>query len=366
MRTRPRRSLAVALLATALTLAACGGSTADPGTGAADNEPTSDPAAAASDDETAADERDTVRGDGSFPRTFVHDESLEADEYYQHLPNEVVIEAKPQRIVSLAPGEYTDALLALGITPVGTSTYGDVAGRATDDPEVFPPAIGQLAVDAELFAVGSCCEFDAELLATLEPDLFLGTTYSADGDANLEQLAPVVEPFGSRDWRETFRRVAFAVGEDERAEEIIADWDARAADLRAQLEGTSVALVRPRPDSIFVYGPPSNAGTILAELGLDLLPAPEGSSITADAPGAIGDISLERISEMADAEHIFVITYNVDEQQLEEYTSNPLWQQLPAVQAGNVHLVEGTAWTNHGPIGADAVLDEIEAALIDG
>jgi len=113
------------------------------------------------------------------------------------------------------------------------------------------------------------------------------------------------------------------------------------------------------------HGPPSNAGTIFAELGLDMLPAPEGSSITDDAPGAIGDISLERISEMADAKHMFLITYNVDEQQLDGYTSNPLWQQLPAVQAGNVHLVEGTAWTNHGPIGADAVLGEIEAALLD-
>lgn len=67
---------------------------------------------------------------------------------------------------------------------------------------------------------------------------------------------------------------------------------------------------------------------------------------------------------MVNAEHIFVITYNVDDQQLEEYTSNPLWQQLPAVQAGNVHLVEGTAWTNHGPVGAGVVLDEVEAALL--
>jgi iron complex transport system substrate-binding protein len=349
------RGLTGVLLATAFTLAACGGSAEETATDAAVDEPAT---------EAATDETSDELNDVPFPRTFVHDDSLEADEYYQHLPNEVVIEARPQRIVSLAPGEYTDALLALGVEPVGTSTYGDVAGRSVDDPEVFPPAIGEQAVEAGLFAVGSCCEFDAELLATLDPELFLGTTYSADGDANLEQLAPLVEPFGSRDWRETFRRVAFAIGEDGRAEEIVADWDARAAELRARLEGTQVALVRPRPDPVYVYGPPSNAGTILAELGLEMLPAPEGSSITADAPGAIGDISLERISEVGDAEHLFVITYNVDDQQLEEYTSNPLWQQLPAVQDGNVHLVEGTAWTNHGPIGADVVLDEIEAALL--
>lgn len=343
-----------------LALTACGGTqstgSASGGTG------TSEPALA----ETSPGPSPTAAAEeegGDFPRTFVHDPSLAGDEYYGHLPTEVIIEEKPERIVSLAPGEYTDGLLALDIEPVGSATYADVSGRSVTDPEAWPPAIADEAVAAEIFSVGSCCEFDVELIATLEPDLIVGTTYDASGDANLAALAPLVEPFTGRDWRDTFRQQAFAIGSVERAEQVIADWESRVTDLREQFAGSTVAIVRPRPDSIWVYGPPSNAGTILSEVGLDLLPAPEGSSITDDAPGAIGEISLERISEMAEAEHLFVITYSVDDEQLAGYRSNALWQDLPAVQAGNVHLVEGTAWTNHGPLGADVVLDELEAGL---
>lgn len=349
---RTPRLLGLAL-AGVLALTACGGSdtTTDTGT---------ETAGTATDPGT---QTETDASDPGFPRTFAHDPSLADDEYYSHLPAEVEIPEKPERIVSLAPGEYTDGLLALGIEPVGSATYANVSGRSVDDPEAWPPAIADEAIAAQLFSVGSCCEFDVELIATLEPDLIIGTTYGADGDANLMKLAPLVEPWGSRDWRDTFRQLAFAVGEDEQAEQIIADWEARAADLAERFGGAKVAIVRPRPDSIFVYGPPSNAGTILSEVGLDLLPAPEGSSITADAPGAIGEISLERMSELSDAEHLFVITYNVDDEQLAGYTDSPIWQRLPAVEAGNVHLVEGTAWTNHGPLGASVVLDELEAAL---
>ena len=342
-----------------LVLTACGGTTST-GSASGDTE-TSEPAA--SETSPGPSPTATAEEESDFPRTFVHDPSLAGDEYYGHLPSEVVIGERPERIVSLAPGEYTDGLLALGIEPVGSATYADVSGRSVTDPEAWPPAIADEAVEAEIFSIGSCCEFDVELIASLEPDLIIGTTYDANGDANLAELAPLVEPFAGRDWRDTFRQQAFALGSAARAEQVIADWETRVTDLRDRFAGSSVAIVRPRPDSLYVYGPPSNAGTILSEVGLDLLPAPESSSITDDAPGAIGDISLERIGEMAEAEHLFVITYNVDDEQLAGYTSNALWQDLPAVQAGNVHLVEGTAWTNHGPLGADLVLDELEAGL---
>lgn len=41
----------------------------------------------------------------------------------------------------------------------------------------------------------------------------------------------------------------------------------------------------------------------------------------------------------------------------------PLWSRLPAVQEGRTHPVPGVAWTNHGPIGAMRLIDEVGNAL---
>jgi ABC-type Fe3+-hydroxamate transport system substrate-binding protein len=113
---------------------------------------------------------------------------------------------------------------------------------------------------------------------------------------------------------------------------------------------------------VWIYGPPSNAGVILKDLGLELLAVPEGSSITDDAEGAIGQLSLERLPDIR-SEHIFVISYNLKDTTVEELIQQPIWRQIPAVRQGNVHAVQGTAWSNHGPLGALSVIDEVAAAL---
>ena len=280
----------------------------------------------------------------------------------EHGLGETEVPVSPQRIVSLDVGEITDCLIALSRDPIGSVTYDPLADSyGGSENGAYPPA---LAGEAEGIKSVGIYEPNLEKIATLEPDLILGFDYSGVGEIyeQLSEIAPTVVVRYVRDWTVYFREVANAVGAGEEARRVIADYKDRTAALQKEIGDTRVSIVRPREDMIWLYGPPSIAGEVLADLGLEVQPVPEGRGITDDVKGAIGELSLEYVPEVT-GEHIFVITYNLEDTSFEKLISRPLWQKHPAVQKENVHPVQGIAWTNHGPLGANLMIDEVEKTL---
>lgn len=280
----------------------------------------------------------------------------------EHAAGTTEVPAEPQRVVSLDVGEITDCLVSLGRDPVGSVTYPkSISGETLG----YPAA---LAGEMEgVQSVGGSGEPNLEKIASLEPDLILGFDYSGVGEIyeQLSEIAPTVVVRYVRDWKVYFRAVASAVGASGKARRVIANYEDRTDTLRREIGGTRVSVVRPREDVLWLYGPPSIAGELLADLGLEVQPVPEGRGVTDDVQGAIGELSLEYLPELT-GEHLFVITYNLEDTSFEELVSRPLWQKHPAVQKGNVHPVQGIAWTNHGPLGANLMIDEVEKALMEG
>lgn len=280
----------------------------------------------------------------------------------EHALGETEVPASPQRIVSLDVGEITDCLVALGRDPIGSVTYPESISGETPG---YPAALAGETEDIR--SVGGSGEPNLEKIASLEPDLILGFDYSGVGEIydQLSEIAPTVVVRYVRDWKVYFRAVANAIGAGEEARRVIADYEDRTDALRKEdIGGTRVSVVRPREDVLWLYGPPSIAGEVLADLGLEVQPVPEGRGITDDVKGAIGELSLEYVPELT-GDHIFVITYNLEDTSFEELVSRPLWQKHPAVQKGNVHPVQGIAWTNHGPLGANLMIDEVEKAIAE-
>lgn len=83
--------------------------------------------------------------------------------------------------------------------------------------------------------------------------------------------------------------------------------------------------------------------------------------------GAFGDfaarVSLGRPGDL-EGDDIFVLRYAIGESELADlYASNPLRGALPAVRAGRVHRVGGTAWTNGGVLALQSALAEAANAL---
>jgi iron complex transport system substrate-binding protein len=153
------------------------------------------------------------------------------------------------------------------------------------------------------------------------------------------------------------------LGRSEQAEQLLADYDAHVADVRAilgadQLAQLEVTAFRPYGDgSAFLIWVNSFSDTILADVGLRH-PQAQWEALP-DGAERINDLSLEMLP-LLDADLIFTVTpWNDDTTGFfNSLTDNALWQQLRAVKAGKVYTVSGP-WNEGSVIAAHLVLDEL-------
>lgn len=268
-----------------------------------------------SDDTT---ERASVGGasaeQGTFPVTI------------EHLYGSTEIAKQPTRVVTIGLMEQ-DALLALGITPVGTTEwFGEQPGAifpwAKDEQGDAPnPTVFKSPTGAVQF----------EKVARLKPDLILALyadLKKADYD-KLSELAPVVvrpkqfDAYGIP-WQEITRIAGRAVGRPEKADDLIAGVEGEIDEAkRAHPEfAANVGLMATYYEGTpFVYGPKDPRGRLLSALGFTL---PE------DLQAYVGkefgkDLSEER-SDLLDVETIvWLIAGEKDKQIIRD---RPLYKRL--------------------------------------
>jgi len=256
----------------------------------------------------------------------------------------------PERVVVLTnPG--TEAVLALGITPVGA------ANSWNGDP--WWDHIAERMGDA--VPVGKESAVNLERVAALQPDVILANKSRHEEIApQLSAIAPTVMAERLRgDWKVNLRLFAEALGRPDEGAQVIADYDAAVADLRDRLGDAveeKVSVIRFVPGQIRIYQQDSFSGVVLDNLGFD---RPENQQ----KDGFAIRTGKESIPAM-DGDRIFHFTYetgNGEGEGLEcEVLSDPLWQSLDAVQAGRVHEVSDAIWnTAGGVIAAHLMLDDI-------
>ena len=262
----------------------------------------------------------------------------------------VEVPDQPQRVVVLT-NEGTEALLALGVTPVGAvnSWQGDP----------WWDHIESQMGDAEPVGVESAVNL--ELVAALEPDLIIGNRQrQEDLYPQLSAIAPTVMSGELRgDWKVNLALYAEALGLSEKGDAVIADYDAKVAGLREKLGNATdeaVSVVRFVPGQIRIYQLDSFSGVLLKDVGFNR-PANQNVEDFAIRTGK------ESIPDM-DGDRIFYFTWdegNGEGEALEQdVLSDPLWQSLSAVKAGKVHGVSDAIWnTAGGVLAADLMLDDI-------
>lgn len=281
----------------------------------------------------------------------------------EHALGETEVPGSPQRIVSLGVGEITGTLIALDNKPIASVTNDPVenAYGSSGDNGAYPPFLADRTEGIESVGI---YEPNLEKIVALEPDLIIGETRNTEGVYDeLSEIAPTVVISQERNFKVWLKEIGDFIGAEKKAEEVLARYRERAETIKAEVEGTRVSVVLPTNEELFLYGPPSNAGVVLADLGLEVQPVPESvEDVSGDGTRAVGSVSLEYVPELT-GEHIFVITYSLSETSFEELVERPLWSQLSAVREERVHPVLGYAWTNHGPIGAMQMIDEVGNAL---
>ena len=258
----------------------------------------------------------------------------------------------PQRIVVLT-NEGTEALLAVGITPVGAvkSFLGD-------------PWYDHIAPDmADVTVVGEESAVNLEVLVALEPDLIIGNKMRQEGIyEQLSAIAPTVISERLRgDWKLNMELYTDAAGKGAEGKAALAAFDARVAALHDALGSAldeKISIARFMAGQTRIYFKDSFSGLILDEIGFHR-PANQ------DKPEFAEPITKERIPEF-EGDRLFYFTYETGNgegnTQAEDWLADPLWQNLAVVKAGKVHEASDAIWnTAGGIIAANLMLDDIEA-----
>ncbi|WP_108670623.1 ABC transporter substrate-binding protein [Peribacillus acanthi] len=273
-----------------------------------------------------------------------------------HAMGSTTITKEPKKVVILT-NEGTEALLALGVKPVGAvkSWIGD-------------PWYAHIANDMEgVEVVGTESEVTLEAIAALQPDLIIGNKMRQEKLYDqLNEIAPTIFAETLRgNWKENFELYAKALNKEEEGQQIIADYDNRISTMKEELGDKltqKVSIVRFMAGDVRIYHKDSFSGVILDQLGFARA---EGQ----DAPDfAEKNVTKERIPAM-DGDILFYFTYEEGDGKAsaieKEWLEDPLFKNLSVAKAGNVHKVEDVIWnTAGGVIAANKMLDDIETYFL--
>ncbi|WEO78442.1 ABC transporter substrate-binding protein [Cryobacterium sp. SO2] len=204
-------------------------------------------------------------------------------------------------------------------------------------------------------------EINIEALAEAAPSLIISR--SDDVEPILDELtaiAPVLA-IGEQDvstWQQDLLLVGEATGTTATAEALIAEYDARVADVAATYADV-IATTLVVPLGTDADGSQVRPNRLLSTVLQDVGAAPSAAFAEAIATGDGVESGPEQLFDaFKDADGIVALVNVADEWAATQ--ANPLWTQLPAVQAG--HVVRSDKSTHEGgPITAMHALDVVEA-----
>jgi iron complex transport system substrate-binding protein len=276
---------------------------------------------------------------------------VETPRVIKHAMGEETLTGTPERVVILT-NEGTEALLAVGIKPIGAvqSWVG----------EPWYDHIKEEMQDVSV--VGDELQPNIEMIATLKPDLIIGNKVRQEKVyEQLKQIAPTVfaEDLGG-DWKVNFKLYTEAVNKKEEGEQAMALYDQRVADVKAKLGSkadTKVSIVRISASQVRIYQKQTFAGVLLDQLGIARPASQDKDSfievMTKETiPSMDGDVMFYFVTEApgkTDAAKV-----------VEEWMNDPLFKNLNAYKNNKVIQVDEAIWNTAGGYkAANLLLDEI-------
>ncbi|MBD2864313.1 AraC family transcriptional regulator [Paenibacillus oceani] len=275
----------------------------------------------------------------------------DAPRLIKHAMGETTLQGTPQRVVILT-NEGTEALLAVGIKPVGAvqSWIGD-------------PWYDHIKDDMKnVSAVGDELQPNIEMIASLKPDLIIGNKVRQEKIyEQLKKIAPTVysEDLGG-DWKINFKLYAEAVNKKEEGDKAMAAFDKRVADVKAKLgskAATKVSVARFSASQVRIYQKQTFSGVLLSQLGF-ARPASQDKDSFIEVmtkekiPSMDGDVLFYFVTEAAGKTDAAKV--------VQEWKNDPLFQNLNVSKTGNIVQVDEAIWNSAGGYeAANLLLDEL-------
>ncbi|MBU3219525.1 ABC transporter substrate-binding protein [Clostridium algidicarnis] len=261
----------------------------------------------------------------------------------------------PKRVVILT-NEGTEALLTLGVKPVGAVTgfAGEWYEHTKDE-----------LVDTR--PVGKETSVNVEAVAALKPDLIIGNKMRHEKIYDqLKSIAPTVYSDTLRgEWKDNFRFYAKVVGKNAEGDKAIKDYEDKVTSIKENYKDkldTEVSIVRFMAGKTRIYLGDTFSGTIFKEIGFKRPETQQGTDF-------VNEIGKERLKE-ADGDVIFYFTYELGDgkglAREEEWIQDPLFKSLEAVKNNKAFKVDDTIWNTAGGIkAANLMLEDLTNLLKD-
>lgn len=274
---------------------------------------------------------------------------------------------KPAERVAVLEWQQTEDLLTLCANPVAAA---DVKGYNT--------WVSAEELPAGTTDVGTRGEPNLEALFATNPDLIVVEAYTAE-DEILKQLAkydvPVLatkgadakDPIGNM--KDTFELIAEATGREERADEVVAEFDDQLAEAKEAIAdsnaaGTEFVYFDGWIDGANVAIRPFGQGSLVGELGeeIGLKNAWTGE---VDPAYGLGQTDIEGMTKVGDATFFYTGTVDPAGDVNAELAKNKVWKSIPAVAEGRAHAFPEGIWTFGGPKSSGQVIDAYVAQLTE-
>lgn len=266
------------------------------------------------------------------------------------------VPANPKKVVILT-NEGTEALLHLGVKPVGAVTgfNGTWYDHTKDELQDVKPVGKETAVNVEA-------------VAALKPDLIIGNKMRHEKIYDqLKAIAPTVFSDTLRgEWKENFKFYSKVFNKEDEGNKYIKEFDDRILSISETYKDkldTEISLVRFMDGKTRIYLGDTFSGTILKEIGFKRPATQQGTEF-------VNEIGKERLNE-ADGDVMFYFTYELGDgkglAREAEWLNDPLFNSLNVVKNNKAYKVDDTIWNTAGGIkAANLMLDDLTNMLKEG
>ena len=260
--------------------------------------------------------------------------------YYGDIPK------NPKRIASLS-STYTGYLLQIGFDPVTVTSY-----------DAKNPVLKEKVKNAKVLMPE-----DLESIAKQKPDLIVVDASDKNID-ELKKIAPTIAiDYGKNDYLEILNRFGQIFGKEKEADQWIADWKSKTADIGKQLkeklgQNVTFTVVGLYEKEIYLFGNNWGRGgeVIYKSLGFD---APQKVKDEVFPSGYL-QVSQETVSEYIGD---YVLVAAEDDKTGSALYESDVWKSIPAVQQNHILKVDANAFYFNDPLTLEYELKTIQDGL---